>query len=85
MDFSFTEEQILLRNSVRKLMSRVATPEYVAKVDRERAYPQELFNAWAEAGLFGLPFPEELGGAGGNGARPSRWSAKRSVAPAPTW
>ncbi len=65
MDFSFTEEQILLRDSVRKLMDRVATPEYVAKVDRERAYPQELVNAWAEAGLFGLPFPEELGGAGG--------------------
>ncbi len=65
MDFSFTEEQILLRDSVRKLMDRVATPEYVAKVDRERAYPQELFDAWAEAGLFGLPFPEELGGAGG--------------------
>jgi alkylation response protein AidB-like acyl-CoA dehydrogenase len=65
VDFSFTEEQILLRDSVRKLMDRVATPEYVAKVDRERAYPQELFDAWAEAGLFGLPFPEELGGAGG--------------------
>ncbi len=65
MDFSFTEEQILLRDSVRKLMDRVATPEYVAKVDRERAYPKELFDAWTEAGLFGLPFPEELGGAGG--------------------
>ena len=36
MDFSFTEEQILLRDSVRKLMDRVATPEYVARVDREK-------------------------------------------------
>ena len=66
MDFSFTEEQILLRDSVRKLMERVATPEYVARVDREKAYPHELFDAWTEAGLFGLPFPEELGGAGGS-------------------
>ena len=66
MDFSFSEEQILLRDSVRKLMERVATPEYVARVDREKAYPHELFAAWTEAGLFGLPFPEELGGAGGS-------------------
>ena len=66
MDFSFTEEQILLRDSVRKLMDRVATPEYVARVDREKAYPHELFAAWTEAGLFGLPFPEDLGGAGGS-------------------
>jgi alkylation response protein AidB-like acyl-CoA dehydrogenase len=66
VDFSFTEEQILLRDSVRKLMDRVATPDYVAKVDRERAYPHELFKAWSEAGLLGLPFSEELGGAGGS-------------------
>jgi len=66
VDFSFTEEQILLRDSVRKLMERVATPEYVAKLDRERAYPHELFEAWTEAGLFGLPFAEDLGGSGGS-------------------
>ena len=66
MDFSFTEEQLILRDSVRKLMERVATPDYVARVDRERAYPHELFQAWTEAGLYGLPFPEDLGGAGGS-------------------
>jgi alkylation response protein AidB-like acyl-CoA dehydrogenase len=65
VDFSFTEEQILLRDSVRKLMDRVATPEYVARVDREKAYPHELFDAWIEAGLLGLPYPEDLGGSGG--------------------
>jgi alkylation response protein AidB-like acyl-CoA dehydrogenase len=66
VDFSFTEEQILLRDSVRKLMERVATPDYVARVDREKAYPHELFDAWIEAGLLGLPYPEELGGSGGS-------------------
>jgi alkylation response protein AidB-like acyl-CoA dehydrogenase len=66
VDFSFTEEQVLLRDSVRKLMDRVATPDYVARVDREKAYPHELFQAWTQAGLFGLPFPEDLGGAGGS-------------------
>jgi alkylation response protein AidB-like acyl-CoA dehydrogenase len=66
MDCNFTEEQIMLRDSVRKLMTRVATPDYIRKLDRERLYPYELYDAWAEAGLFRLPFPEEYGGLGSN-------------------
>jgi alkylation response protein AidB-like acyl-CoA dehydrogenase len=66
MDFGFTEEQRLLRDSVRKLLQKHAPPDYVRKHDRERTYPEELFQAWAEAGLIGLPFPEEYGGAGGS-------------------
>jgi alkylation response protein AidB-like acyl-CoA dehydrogenase len=66
MDFGFTEEQRMLRDSVSKLLRKHATPEYVRKHDRERTYPEELFQAWAEAGLLGLPFPEEYGGAGGS-------------------
>ncbi len=65
MDFSFTEEQRLLRESVRKLMQKHAPPEYVRKHDRERSYPEELYQAFVEAGLLALPFPEEYGGAGG--------------------
>ena len=66
MDFGFTEEQRLLRDSVRKLLQKHATPDYVRKHDRERTYPEELFQAWAEAGLIGLPFPEQYGGSGGS-------------------
>jgi alkylation response protein AidB-like acyl-CoA dehydrogenase len=47
-------------------MQRVATPDYIRKLDRERLYPYELYEAWAEAGLFRLPFPEEYGGLGSN-------------------
>jgi alkylation response protein AidB-like acyl-CoA dehydrogenase len=65
MDFAFTEEQNLLRESVRKLMQKHAPPDYVRKHDRERTYPEELHRAFADAGLFALPFPEEYGGAGG--------------------
>src|SRR6204780_5362396 len=57
MDFGFTEEQRLSRDSVRKLLQ---------KHDRERTYPEELFQAVAAAGLLGLPFPEQYGGAGGS-------------------
>jgi len=66
MDFGFSEEQSMLRDSVRKLLQKHATPDYVRKHDRERTYPEELFQAWAEAGLLGLPFPEDYGGAGGS-------------------
>ena len=66
MDFNFSEEQIILRDSVRKLMDKHAPPEYVRRLDREQAYPDELYAAWVEAGLLRLPFPEEYGGLGGN-------------------
>jgi alkylation response protein AidB-like acyl-CoA dehydrogenase len=66
MDFGFSEEQRMLRDSVGKLLQKHATPDYVRKHDRERTYPEELFQAWAEAGLLGLPFPEDYGGSGGS-------------------
>jgi alkylation response protein AidB-like acyl-CoA dehydrogenase len=66
MDCNFTHEQIMLRETARKLMQRVATPDYIRKLDRERLYPYELYEAWAEAGLFRLPFPEEYEGLGSN-------------------
>jgi alkylation response protein AidB-like acyl-CoA dehydrogenase len=66
MDFGFTDEQAMLRDSVRKLMDRVATPDYVRRLDREQAYPYELYEAWVEAGLLRLPFPEEYGGLSGS-------------------
>jgi alkylation response protein AidB-like acyl-CoA dehydrogenase len=59
-----TEEQTMLRDTARKLMQRVATPEHIRKLDRERLYPYELYDAWIEAGIFALPFPEEYGGLG---------------------
>ena len=66
MDFEYSSEQKLLWDTVRKLMRRVATPEYLRRLDRERLYPYELYDAWVEAGLFALPFAEEYGGVGGN-------------------
>ena len=39
MDFAFSDEQIILRDSVRKMMDRLATPDSVRRLDREQAYP----------------------------------------------
>ena len=66
MDFEFTQEQNMLRDSVRKMMDKLATPEYIRRLDREQAYPTELYEAWVEMGLLRMPFPEEYGGLGGN-------------------
>jgi alkylation response protein AidB-like acyl-CoA dehydrogenase len=66
MDFSFTSEQNLIRESVRKLMDQHAPPEYIRRLDREQAYPYELYDAWVKAGLLSMPFPEDYGGLGGS-------------------
>jgi alkylation response protein AidB-like acyl-CoA dehydrogenase len=66
MDFEFSEEQVLLRESVAKLMARHAPPELVRRLDHEKAYPAALYDAWIEAGLLALPFAAEYGGLGGS-------------------
>lgn len=66
MDFDFTEEQDMLRESVRKMMEKHATGEYVRQLDREQAYPHKLYDAWVEMGLLRMPFPEDYNGLGGN-------------------
>jgi len=66
VDFEFTEEQRMLRDSVRKMMAKVATPEYIRRLDREQAFPDALYEEWLKMGLFRMPFPEEYGGLGGN-------------------
>ena len=42
MDFDFTDEQNMLRESVRRMMDKVATPPYIRRLDQEQAYPYEL-------------------------------------------
>jgi alkylation response protein AidB-like acyl-CoA dehydrogenase len=66
MDFSFTDEQNMLRDSVRKLMDKHASPDYIRKLEREQAYPYELYDEWIRAGLLAMPFPEQYGGLGGS-------------------
>ena len=66
MDMNFTEEQNMLRDTVRKLMDKHAPVEKIRQWDKERVYPYALYDAWLEAGLLRMPFPEAYGGLGGN-------------------
>ncbi len=66
MDFGFTDEQKMLRDSVRKLMDKHAPADYIRRLEREQAYPYELYDEWIKAGILAMPFPEIYGGLGGN-------------------
>ena len=62
--FGFTEDQILMRDNVLGLLTRVLPQEKIAELERNSEYPLEAFRALAEAGWLTLPFDEEYGGMG---------------------
>jgi len=65
MDFQFTEEQEMLRDSIRKYLKKECTKEYCREIDEAKRYPREVFAKMGELGWLALPFPEEYGGYGG--------------------
>jgi pimeloyl-CoA dehydrogenase small subunit len=68
MDFDFTEEQRLLRDSVERLLSdRYAFDRRRAYLAEPQGWSRELWAQYAELGLLGLPFAEQYGGFGGGG------------------
>ena len=63
MNFELSEEQQLLRDTVRDFaLTRVAP--VAAELDREARFPYDLVAEMAGLGLMGIPIPEEYGGAG---------------------
>ncbi len=65
MNFSFSDDQILLRNSVRSALDEQCKPEHVRVMfDDPRGYGEALWGEMAKLGWLGLPFTEEQGGAG---------------------
>ncbi|MHB2021981.1 MAG: acyl-CoA dehydrogenase family protein [Mycobacteriales bacterium] len=65
MDFRLSVEHEALRASVEKFAQEVVAP-VAADYDRRAEFPYELIRKMGELGLFGLPFPEEYGGMGGD-------------------
>jgi alkylation response protein AidB-like acyl-CoA dehydrogenase len=62
---SLPEEYRQLALTVRDFANQVVAP-VSAKHDAEHSFPYEVVAGMAEMGLFGLPFPEEFGGMGGD-------------------
>lgn len=64
MEFGFTQEQQMLRESVRKFMKKECTREYIRACSDNDRFPHELYDSMAAQGWMGIPFPEKYGGAG---------------------
>jgi short/branched chain acyl-CoA dehydrogenase len=65
MDFRPSEEHIAFQKTVRDF-ARSAVAPHVDEWDEGGRLPVEIVHAMGELGLFGLPFPEEWGGSGGD-------------------
>jgi alkylation response protein AidB-like acyl-CoA dehydrogenase len=63
LDFTFTEEQELLRSSVRDF-ARTEIGPHVMAFDEAQEFPLALVKKAAAQGYYGVLFPEDLGGAG---------------------
>ncbi|PWD44826.1 acyl-CoA dehydrogenase [Gordonia paraffinivorans] len=60
-----TQEYTDLIETVRDFAQSVVAP-VAAKHDEEHSFPYEVVDQMGKMGLFGLPFPEEYGGMGGD-------------------
>ena len=65
MDFDLEQEQQDFVKSVRAFVDDAIRPN-AERWDHEKQLPMDAVAGMAELGLFGLPFPEEYGGSGGD-------------------
>lgn len=65
MEFGYTEEQLMFRDSVYRYAKKEIVP-LVEQADLKSEFSMEVWRKLGEMGLLGLPFPEELGGSGAN-------------------
>ena len=63
MPAELTDEQEALRKVVRDFAEREIAP-HAERWDADHTFPLDVVRQMGELGLFGLPFPEEYGGAG---------------------
>lgn len=65
MEYLLTKEQILARELFRTFAEKEVKP-LAQRVDEEEYFPYETVEKMAKLGMMGIPFPKELGGAGGD-------------------
>ena len=64
MDFRLDDETQLLQRTVREFARQEVAP-VAGELDRTKSFPYELVAKMAALGWMGIPFPEDVGGAGG--------------------
>ena len=65
MDFDLSPDHELIRRTVRDFAEGEIAP-VAEELDRTKSFPYEIVAKLGELGLMGIPFPEEVGGAGGD-------------------
>src|SRR5215211_8060748 len=65
LDYRLDAETEALRKTVREFAQEVIAPQIGEFYERDE-FPTQIVRQMGELGLFGLPFPEEYGGAGGD-------------------
>ena len=64
-DYALDDEHAALRATVEEFARDVVAPQ-AAALDEAGAFPDDIVGQLGRMGLFGLPFPEEYGGMGGD-------------------
>ena len=63
MDFSFSEDQLFIKNSISKLCQQFDDDYWLLR-DHNGEFPYEFTQAMAEGGWLGIAMPEQYGGSG---------------------
>src|SRR5487761_129903 len=63
LSFELSPEQAAIRDTCREFAGQAVAPQ-AADWDRRAEFPYPLVSQMAQLGLFGLPYPESVGGAG---------------------
>lgn len=66
MDFGFTDEQVMLRDSLKRFLKEKCTKDIIRKYDKNEEYPEKEWKMLADLGFVGISFPEEFGGTPGD-------------------
>jgi short-chain 2-methylacyl-CoA dehydrogenase len=65
MDYRLNDEHETLRKTVEEFAHDVVAPQ-AGRLDETGEFPYDIVRQMGDMGLFGLPFPEEYGGMGGD-------------------
>src|SRR5437868_387398 len=65
MDFDLSDDHRLIQRTVRDFATQEVAP-VAEELDREKRFPYELVKQLGALNLMGIPFPEEVGGGGGD-------------------
>jgi alkylation response protein AidB-like acyl-CoA dehydrogenase len=65
MDFALDDQTELLQRTVREFAQAEVAPA-AEELDRTHSFPYEIVAKMASLGWMGIPFPEDVGGAGGS-------------------